>query len=208
MKNKYPIYHDIKQQTPEWFKLKELKMSASHGQAIGNCGAGLNTYITEMLAEYYSTAEKIHYSNKDIDRGNELEPEARSIYEFKTGKKVREIGFVEYNKYVGCSPDGLVCANGGIEIKCPNDYIYFSLLLEKDLKVNPTYMWQIQMNMLITGKSWWDYIVYNPNFKKDMLITRVKPNLEQFKKLEEGFEKGREMIEDLINKYEENGKTK
>lgn len=192
------IIHNVEQKSDEWFKLRELRMTASHAQAIGNCGAGLDSYIYQKLSEYYSTAKKEIYTNEDLERGNELEDEARSIYELNTNTEVEQVGFIEYSESVGCSPDGLINDDGGIEIKCPNDLNYFKLLV--DFKIKSDYMWQIQMNLLITGRNWWDYVVYNPNFKKDIIIERIEPNKEMFEKLLKGFDKGEKLIKEIINK--------
>ena len=201
MENKYPIYHyDLIQQTPEWFKLRELKMTASHGTAIGNAGKGLGTYIYQLVSEYYSTAERVNYTNKDLERGNELEPQARSIYELETGNEVKEVGFVEYNKYVGCSPDGLVGKDGGVEIKCPNDVNYFKMLLNGESAIDSTYKWQVQNNLLVIGRKWFDLVFYNPNFNKSILIYRIYPGKIMQTKLQEGFVKGEIMIKNLIKK--------
>ena len=201
MENKYPIYHyDLIQQTPEWFKLRELKMTASHGTAIGNAGKGLETYIYQLVSEYYSTAERVNYTNKDLERGNELEPQARSIYELETGNEVKEVGFVEYNKYVGCSPDGLVGKDGGVEIKCPNDVNYFKMLLNGESAIDSTYKWQVQNNLLVIGRKWFDLVFYNPNFNKSILIYRIYPGKIMQTKLQGGFVKGEIMIKNLIKK--------
>jgi len=191
--------YNIKQQTPEWFEIKKLHMSASHAQAVGNNGKGLQTYAYKVLSEYLATNRE-NYSNDDMDRGNELEPEARAIYELETGNKVDEVGFIELDDRVGCSPDGLVDEDGGIEIKCPNNQRFTEIIINKEKAIDSNYIWQIQMNLLITGRKWWDFVAYNPNFKNPIIIIRIFPDEEKFKELEEGFNKGREIIQDLMNK--------
>lgn len=193
------IYKEITQQSPEWFALRARKMSASHAQAIGNRGKGLDTYITSMMAEYYSQADKEQYSNSHLDRGNELEPMARSIYSLHTGEKVEEVGFVELSEYVGCSPDGLT-EEGCIEIKCPDDVKYFKHLLDGEKAIESSYIWQMQMVMLITGKKWCDYVAYNPNYTQPLFIYRIYPDYAAFTKLEEGFEIGGKLIIEIEDK--------
>lgn len=63
------------------------------------------------MAESYSSAERENYSNEHTDRGNELEPQARSLYELENMVKVETVSFIEYNEYIGCSPDGLIVEN-------------------------------------------------------------------------------------------------
>jgi len=192
--------HTVDQQSPEWFALRAKRMSASHAQAIGNQGKGLETYILTMMAEYYSTAQKEHFSNVHTDRGNELEPIARNLYSLHTGEVVEQVGFVEHSEYVGCSPDGLI-AEGCIEIKCPDDVKYFKHLLDGDKAIDTAYVWQIQMVMLITRKKWCDYIAYNPNYDRPLFIHRFFPDEKMQEKLTKGFEIGQKLIEDIEEKY-------
>lgn len=194
------IHKDLEQGTDDWFKVRKGKMTASHATAIGNIGKGMETYITELMSEYFSSGEKSSYKNEDMERGNELEAQARSLYELEYGCKVDEVGFIEYNEFVGCSPDGLIGEDGGIEIKCVNDKIYFIYLLDSTKNIEDNYYWQIQMCLLISGRKWWDIVIYNPNFKKPMLVKRVLPDADYFKRLEIGFEVGTEKIKQIINK--------
>jgi len=184
--------HNVEQGSKEWHELRKGKMTASHAQAIGANGAGLKTYILQMMSEYYSQAKREDYTNADLERGHELEPHAREVYEMMTGKKVEQVGFIEVDEYVGCSPDGLIDDDGGIEIKCPNDKNYFKLLI--DQKVDSKYVWQIQMNMLVTGRTWWHAVFFNPNFEKSIIIVPIKIDEEAQKKLSEGLRAGREQI--------------
>ena len=148
------IYTEIKQGSDEWFELRKGKMTASNATAIGTCGKGLDTYVLKKVAEVLSSGKRDTYTNKDLDRGNELEPIARSIYELETGDDVYEVGFIEKDKYSGCSPDGLVREDGGIEIKCVDDIHYLKILLSD--KIESGYNWQIQMSLFISGRKWWD----------------------------------------------------
>lgn len=195
------IYKDINQGSPEWFEIRVGKVTASHAQAIGNNGKGLENYILEVVAEMFSSSEKEHYSNEHTERGNELEPIARSMYELQNDVEVEEIGFAEYNDFVGCSPDGLVGKDGMIEIKCPDDKTYFNLLMNE--KIDNAYIWQCQMNMLILERKWCDLVFYNPNFEKSMKIFRLEPDKEMFSKLKEGFAKAEKEIIRMISKYKE-----
>jgi hypothetical protein len=124
------IIHNVEQGTPEWFAIRKMKMTASEAQAIAANGKGLETYIRNLMKDSYSSAEKEHFTSKDTERGNELEPLAREIYELTTGRTVQQVGFIEYDEFVGFSPDGLVDEDGGTEIKCLNDEKHFSLMID------------------------------------------------------------------------------
>jgi len=186
--------YNLGQGTGEWFEVRKWKMTASNAQAIWNCWKGLDTYILELMAEYYSSAEKEHFSNTHTERGNELEPLARSIYELTRWVEVQEVWFVEYNKFVWCSPDGLVWEEGGIEIKSLSDKKHFQMILNGEKEIDSAYIWQIQMNLLITGRKWWDYVSYNPNYRESLLVYRILPDTEKFESLQKWFEYGKKKI--------------
>ena len=77
--------YNIQQQTPEWFALRKGKMTASHAQEIGNNGKGLETYIYKVMSDYFSEVPQEQYTNPDLERGIELEEQARNIV---TGKQI------------------------------------------------------------------------------------------------------------------------
>ena len=196
------IIYDMEQRSDEWFEVKRGKLGASHAQAIQAQGKGLDTYILELMAEYYSNGVTESYTNENMERGNELEAQARAIYELETGNEVQEVGFVAYDSYVGCSPDGMVGEEGLIEIKCPTNKVFFAYML--DGKIDTKYWWQMQMQLMITGRKWCDYVVYNPNYDKSIIIQRVEPDKEAFNKLFQGFEVARFSIDKIKKQLKEN----
>ncbi|HQO23098.1 MAG TPA: YqaJ viral recombinase family protein [Spirochaetota bacterium] len=183
---------NIDQQSPEWFEIRKLKMTASNAQAIGNCGKGLETYIQELCQEYYSSAEKEHFSNKHTERGNELEESAAFLYECETGNQTDKVGFIIHSEFVGCSPDRLVGTDGLIEIKCPDDKAYFDLLINDE--IDSKYIWQMQMQMLISRRLWCDFVAYNPHYTKSLIIKRVLPEQKKQEALIKGFAIGEQKI--------------
>ena len=197
------IHEELQQGTPEWFKVRKGKMTASHAQAIASNGKGLETYIYEILSELYSSGEVDFYTNKDMDRGNELEPLARAAYEMQTGNTVKQVGFIEYSDHAGASPDGLVDddpeGEGGIEIKCKNDKKYFMNLILREKEIESAYKWQMQMCMLVSGRKWWDFVAYNPNFKESLIIVRFHADPEMQESLIIGLSAGKKKIEEITS---------
>lgn len=187
---------DVIQGTDEWLEARKLKMTASHAQQIGNMGKGLETYIYDICAEYLSTAEKEVFSNGHTERGNAYESEARSIYELESGNTVHQVGFCQLDDFAGCSPDGLIGDDGLVEIKCLSDRLYLIQITTK--KIVSTYLWQMQMQLYVTGRQWCDFVAYNPNYKNPIYIQRVTPDTEKFKALEQGLIKGKKMIEHIL----------
>lgn len=190
------IYNDIQQNTPEWFALRLGKFTASDAQAIANNGKGLETLVFEKVAEKLTGKFKEEYTNADIERGNELEELARNAYEMETGIIVTKIGFVESEETVGCSPDGFIAEDGLQEVKCKNDANFVRFMYDK--KIDPAHDWQMQMQLLVTGRKWVDYVLYNPNFPKPIIITRVNRDEEKIALIKAGLEKGQQMLAKIL----------
>lgn len=191
-------YHNFQQGSEEWFEFKKGKPSASNATAIVANGAGLKTYCMDLAMQICGVEDE-HYSNSDIERGNELEPLARSTYEFQYGVIVDEVGCITNDLYpnICISPDGLIGEDVGCEIKARNNKNHFALIqgITKYIPFN-----QIQMSLLISERKCWDFVSFNPNFSKPLFVKRIYPDLKYFEKLKEGFK----MAEKLINQYVEN----
>lgn len=195
--------HNFEQRTEDWYNIRKGKMTASNAETIIANGKGLETYIYNLMAEYYSSAEKENYINSDMQRGIDLEPEARLEFEFYTDLDVQEVGFIEYNDFIGVSPDGLIGDDGLIEIKCPNDSIYFKLLLSNNIK--PEYIAQMQMQMYVTDRQYCYFVSYNPNFEKSLYIKKINRNEEMIDKLKKGLERGTELIKEIKKNFRKVG---
>lgn len=187
------IHNDIIQGSDEWLEMRRGKMSSSHSQEIGNNGKGLETYCKKLVMERYCN-ELEHYTNPDIDRGNELEPLARDIYQIEY-EKVEQVGLVEYSEDFISSPDGLVGKNGLIEIKCMNNMNHFQFIIDK--KIQSKWIWQMQGQMLATGRKWCDFVAYNPNFDKSLVVVRVDADQTMQDKILSGIELGKNLIKQL-----------
>lgn len=194
---------DLEQQSKEWFKLRtEYPFTASNSTAIKSAGAGLNSLVRNKLAERYSTAEKIRYSNQHTDRGNELEPQAKSLLELKKGIEIRQVGFVtnEKYKYAGCSPDG-IADEILIELKAPSDEVYIEYLLNND-KLKKQYENQVQHQLMITEKEKALLVAYNPNFKQSMIIIEIERDEKIIEEIKMGLGKAEKLWEEKINKLD------
>ena len=189
--------HNCTQGTEEWFACRLGKLTASVAKTISTAGKGLDTLCLEKATEILTGKPNETYKNEAMENGNLLEAEARAIYELETGANVTQVGFVEENEFIGVSPDGLVGDEGLIEIKCPTNKTYTQYLL--DGKIKPEYYSQMQMQMMITGRAWCDYVVYNPNFKKSIVIKRVYPDDAEIERIINGLAKGTEMIKGIVN---------
>jgi putative phage-type endonuclease len=193
------MIHNCQQGTDEWLKIRLGKFTASKAQAIATNGKGLDTLVFEKAEEIITGQFKQGYKNADMERGNELESRARNLYELETGNVVNEVGFVELSEYVGCSPDGLVGNDGLFETKCPSFRVYYEFLTTG--VINTGYMWQMQMQMLVTDRKWCDYVVYNPVFKSQpIIIKRVERDEKSINKLEVGLQTAQAKLKDILER--------
>lgn len=110
------------------------------------------------------------YTNAAMERGIELEPEARALFELLTGLDVQEIGLCYFDdkKSLGCSPDGLIGDNEGLEIKCPSLAVHVGYLIKNKLPTD--YFQQVQSSLYITGCERWHFFSYYPGIKPFHII--------------------------------------
>jgi hypothetical protein len=176
------IILDCEQSSEEWRAAKRGVVSSTGFKKIittkGKKSEMSHEYMLKLLSESI-TGEYDNYENEWMKRGKELEPQAREMWEFVTGKTTEQVGFVylDSNKMIGCSPDGI---NSGLEIKCPAAHTHMSYLLNNKLPTE--YFQQVQGCMWITGSTEWNFMSYHPKMKP--LILTIKRDYVFTEKLE------------------------
>ena len=184
------------QRSPEWYKAKDMKLTASNATAIMAAGKGLETLCMEILTKHYSSGQYEDFVNdpftRHMQRGVEFEEKARKIYEFETGNNVETVGFIELDEYSGCSPDGLIGDYGLLEIKNLSDKHFMDLALTG--KVDSNHRNQMQMQLYVTGRHWCDYFAFNPNFNPCYIKITFKPEHESFERLKHGLAMGKQIL--------------
>jgi hypothetical protein len=137
--------------------------------------ADRRNYRAELVVERMTKLPVEHYVSHEMLYGTEQEPFARMAYEARFKVMVLEQGFVEHPTlpWIGASPDGFVGEEGGVEIKCPNTATHIDALL-KGFPVE--HIPQVQGNMWVTGRQWWDFISYDSRMpeKLQLGVWRVK----------------------------------
>jgi len=197
------IINNIEQGTNEWLKLRLGIPTASNFNKIitskGGNSTQINAYALELASDTLILEPEESYKSSDMERGNELEPEAREAYEQYTFNSVNIVSFIKEND-CGYSPDGLVGEEGLIEIKCPQKKNHTEYLSKKTLP--SAYKAQVQGGLMISGRKWCDFISYNPNFeeKNRLMIIRVFRDEEFIYKLKEGIKKVNDIKNEILNK--------
>lgn len=183
----------ITQGSDEWKTLRCGKVTASRvsdavaqNRAKTGWGKTRDTYMGELIAERLSGVPAEGYSNATMQRGNEVEPEARAAYSFFRDADITEIAFVDHPtiEMAGASPDGLVNDDGLVEFKCPNTATHIDTVIRK--KIDARYVTQMQWQMACTGRRWTDYISYDPRLPQDlrMYVQRVERDIARIVELE------------------------
>jgi putative phage-type endonuclease len=170
----------MEQGTDEWFTARIGKVTASRvadlmAKTKTGYSASRDNYMAQLVCENLTKTKAEGFTNAAMEWGTEQEPFARAAYEAKTGVMVEEVGFVPHPliEWAGASPDGLVGADGLVEIKCPNTATMIDTLLTG--KVPGKYNIQMQFQMACTGRHWCDYVVFDPRMpaKAQLFVKRV-----------------------------------
>jgi putative phage-type endonuclease len=181
------------QGSDEWFAARLGRVTASRiGDVLAKTksgwGASRYSYMGELIAERLTGRPNESFTTTAMQWGKDNEAKARAAYEFKYDKVVTEVGFIEHPRFeglAGASPDGLV-ENGLIEIKCPSTITHLETITSGNIPTR--YQLQMQWQMECTGKSWCDFISFDP---------RLPENLQLFvKRVEIG-----ELIEPEIRRF-------
>lgn len=200
------IIHKCMQGGELWLNLRAGRFTATDAPELmpdkrtGHAKKGLETLAYKKAAYWLTGNLPDTFCTPAMEWGQMQEPKARALYREITGNPVQTVGFVEQDDYTGCSPDGLVGAEGLIEIKCKQDCNHLYAVCNE--WVDPEHALQMQYQMLITGRVWCDYVLYNPLFKNPIYIKRVFKDAQVQAQLAQGLANGRELIAQIIKNYD------
>lgn len=168
------------QRSPEWVACRLGRLTGSRvadafatlKSGKGEAAGRRNLRVQLVLERLTGQSQENGYTSYDMERGIELEGDARAAYEAETGIFVEPVGFIAHDTLMaGASPDGLT-SEGGIEIKCPKaathlDYLRGGLPHE--------YLLQSIHGLWLTGRAWWDFVSYHPAFPEPLRlkVTRI-----------------------------------
>lgn len=199
------IIRDIDQGSQEWLKMRLGVATASNFSKIvtstGEISKTIEKYAIKLAAEYFLTEPEETFKSAAMERGNELEPQARQAYCEEGLVEVDQVTFIKSDcGNFGYSPDGLVGKDGLIEIKCPQDTTHFEYLIDDRLPIE--YKAQVQGGLMVSRRKWCDFVSYHPNFQEDkrLFIKRVYRDEEFIEKLEIGIKKTITMRDEFLKK--------
>ncbi len=187
------MIHEIAQNTDEWLEARHGVVTASnfatimanYGKPFGNPAI---QYAMKVAIEGKTNRSIEGFKNEWMDRGIELEDDARQLYSDMTFTPVQDGKFWTIKGDLwkidrfGASPDGLA-GDGLIEIKCPKYSTHFNQIIKGGYDLS--YQWQIRGQMWITDRDWCDFVSYCPDFPldKQLYIFRVERDQEEEDKM-------------------------
>lgn len=170
---------DLVQRSKEWFAYRAGRVTGSRiadvitrnkpkkGQDVGEYSARRATYMRLIVAERIAGTPQIGRTVRSMDERSELEPEARSAYEFYNDCEVQLVGFVDHPRIplAGCSPDGFVGDDGTVEFKVPDPAQHCEMI--ETGEIDTDYLAQMQFGLACTGRAWCDFSSYCPTMPED-----------------------------------------
>ena len=165
------VFSDIEQGTPEWYKIRAGRPTASKFGVIlasgkeGGESLTRRKYMMQLAGEIVTGEPMESYSNRHMLRGKQMEAEARELYAFLTDTEPKQVGFIR-NGNKGASPDSLIGEDGMVEIKTCLPDLIIEMILKDDFP--PKFKAQVQGQLWTAEREWNDLFVFWPKltFKK------------------------------------------
>lgn len=194
------------QGSPAWHQARAGVITASR---FRDCRAKARTGGMSDTARHYAfqlAIERISgvpldegHSTWQMKRGQEMEFDARICHMAEIGVDIQEVGIVLSDDFkFGASADGWIGREGGAEYKClvgpaELEAIYIDLDSTK-------YDEQVQGNLWLSEREWWDFCVYCPAlesiglhfwrkrvYRDEKYIAQLVTDLLNFDQVVEGF---------------------
>ena len=118
------------------------------------------TYMRKLAGEILTGEPMDSFTNAHMDRGKEMEDEARNLYSFVSdGAELQRVGFIR-NGTKGCSPDCLIGNDGALEIKTELPHLLIDTIISDNFPAE--HKAQCQGVLWIGEREWIDIAIYWP----------------------------------------------
>ena len=169
----------MKQYSPEWFAFRLGNVSASRvadvmAKTKSGPAATRTNYMMELLCQRLTGQREEGFTSAAMQRGTDLEPVARTVYEMQSGLTVVESGAFAHRGIFGfvASPDGLVGDDGLLEIKCPNTAQHIDFMRRKE--PDGRYQWQMLAQMACTDRAWCDFVSFDDRLPEALQFRKIR----------------------------------
>jgi hypothetical protein len=201
------VIYAVQQQTPEWLDLRCGRVTASRVKDVMDFTAkGLPTakrekYMYEIVCERMTGLTAEHFVTNAMMWGAETEKLARDSYEVHTGNEVilsddgstdgPNMLFATHPEieWFAASPDGLVGAEGVLELKCPMPETlvkwHLGQVIPEDMR------WQVYAHMACFERTWGDFMGFDPRPKSryQRFLRRLERDDKKIAEMEAGIRK-------------------
>lgn len=186
-----PQLLEVEQRSDEWHAARLGKATASRFKDVmtiiqkGEAAARRN-YRAQLVVERLTGRTGERFTSAAMEWGTDTEELARLRYMLITGNDVEDAGFYTHDALMaGASPDGMIGADGLLEIKCRNTANHIETL--KVGGVPSEYIAQIQGQMWLTERKWCDFVSFDPDMPENaqFFTERVMRDNAYIQRLEE-----------------------
>ncbi len=179
---------EIEQGSAEWLELRRTKITSTDAAVI----LGANPWKTIEKLKEEKFGVKDDYKNAAMQRGQDLEPVARKLYEDLYSIKLMPKVFVR--DFAMASVDGICEKNEHlIEIKCPLEKNCKKAISEK---IPPYYFAQMQHQLYVLALDMMYYFVYDGFFGYRQEVKRDEKYIENMVQKEREFYSSLFLVED------------
>ena len=196
------------QGTPEWHAARLGIPTASEFSTVMASGRGggesktRKTYLYKLAGEIITGKASEGFSNAHMDRGHEMEPEARAAYAFMRDADPELVGFIR-NGRAGASPDSLVGTDGLLEIKTKLPHLMIEAILRDDMP--PEHKAQCQGQLWISERDWIDFAAYWPGMP--LFIHRAYRDAEYIAAMASAVEQFNEELDLIVDRVRAYGEA-
>lgn len=156
---------DMEQGSDAWMQARLGIPTASEFATVMAKGQGggesktRRTYMLKLAGERLTQQPMDNYTNHHMERGKEMEAEARDLYAMVSDVEPVQVGFLRRGD-AGASPDSLIGDTGMLEIKTKLAHLQLECLLSDRLP--PEHKAQCQGQLWIAEREWVDFVSYWP----------------------------------------------
>lgn len=169
------------QRSPEWKRARAGRLTASRAKDMlasiksGEAAARRDLRTQLIVERLTGEPQDDGYVNAAMQRGLDLEADARSAYEAVTGEMVETCGFLAHKtQLIGCSPDGIIGDfAGGVELKVPKLATHLSYL-RAGQTIPAEHRAQIAHSLIVTGADFWDFFSFAPELPGHLRTFHVR----------------------------------
>lgn len=163
----------IEQRSPEWFKARQKRITASRvGAILGHSPFATSEDAMRSMVREALGAESEFTGNVATQWGTYNESMAIADFEMDMGLTVQATGFHTYEDFAGASPDGLIGDDCGLEMKAPYFIRNDPNPVFKTLDELPHYHDQVQFSMVCLDRPRWWFAQWTPFGSSQVLVER------------------------------------